>query len=188
MNLRLVSYLLVLSTLLLAACSQPSTPKEKIEAFTFTNQNGDAYGSEDLHGNVWIANFIFTDCVTVCPTMTAEAASLQEKLKAKGHEVTLISFTVDPEVDTPERLHSFVMDFTNDLSNWHLLTGYSPDDIELFAREQFKTIVHKPPSSNQVIHSSNFYLVDKDGHLIGEYNYIDPTYYEDLINDIEIAL
>lgn len=175
MKFRLVGYLLVLSTILLAACNSSSMPIERIETFTFTNQNGDAYGMEDLHGNVWIANFIFTSCQTVCQPMTAETASLQEKLKAKGLPVTFISFTVDPEVDTPERLHSFVMDFTNDLSNWHLLTGYSPDDIEIFAREHFKTIVHKPPSSSQVIHSSNYYLVDQEGHLMGEYNFIDTT-------------
>lgn len=188
MKLRFAGYLIGLSCLLLVACNSSAVPKEKINSFTFVDQNGEAFGTENLQGSVWIADFIFTNCHTVCQPMTAEMASLQEKFKEKNLPVHLISFTVDPEVDTPEKLNDYVQVFSDDLSNWHLLTGYSQEEIEKFAREQFQTIVQKPASSNQVIHSTNFYLIDQEGHRIGEYNYINSTFFDDLVEDIEKVL
>lgn len=188
MKLRLVGYLVGISILFLAGCSNSSPPIDKIEPFTFTDHNGDSFGMDNLKGDVWIADFIFTNCHTVCQPMTAEMASLQNKLKENGLPVNFVSFTVDPTIDTPEILREYAMNFTSDLSNWYLLTGYSQTDIENFARDQFKTIVQKPASSSQVIHSTNFYLIDQEGYRIGEYNYIDTNYYDDLVEDIEKAL
>lgn len=182
---RLFNYAAVLLCLFLTACGAQKTPLKKIEPFTFMDHQEEYFGTDDLEGSIWIADFIFTNCETVCQPMTAEMASLQQAANERGLPVQFVSFSVDPAMDTPEILHDYVHQFTDDTSNWHLLTGYTQDEIEHFAREQFNTIVQKPSSSTQVIHSTNFYLVDQEGHTVGEYNFIDPTYQEELLATIE---
>lgn len=180
--------LTILSLIFLSACSGNERTEKNITSFSFTNQEGQPFGMNELTGSIWIADFIFTKCKTVCLPMTAEMAFLQQKFDEEGIKVEFVSFTVDPTVDSPEILKSYVRDFTSDISNWHLLNGYSQEEIEIFAREQFKTIVQKPKSSNQVIHSTNFFLIDQQGVLINEYNYIDTTYVDDMIKDIKALL
>lgn len=170
--------------MLLMGCSVQQPPARQIAPFAFVDQHGEPFGSEDLLGSVWIANFIFTNCDTVCPLMIREMAALQQVLKEQGIQAELVSFTVDPEVDTPEVLQDYIRSFTDDQSNWHLLTGYTQEEIESFAREQFQTIVQKPKSSTQVIHGTNFYLVDGQGYIRGEYNFVDESYVQKLLEDI----
>lgn len=176
--------LLFLSFFLLTACTaQPS--EEKITPFTFTDQHGQPFGTDQLTGTAWIANFIFTKCTTVCPPMTTEMALLQDKFKKEGIAAEFVSFTVDPTIDSPNMLNKYIQDFTDDDSNWHLLTGYSQQDIEKFAREEFQTMVQKPTSSNQVIHGTTFFLINKKGALVKEYSYIDTSYVEELVKDVK---
>lgn len=173
---------------ILVACHIDETPSNKIGSFSFTNQNGEPFGTDQLSGQVWIANFIFTDCETICIPMSAEMAILQETLKKEELPVQLVSFSVDPEIDTPEILHHYMQDFTDDASNWNFLTGYTQKEIEQFALKQFNTMVQKPSTSTQVIHSSDFYVIDGAGQLIGEYNYVQPAYEDELIQAIKKAL
>src|SRR5699024_5971819 len=81
-------------------------------------------------------------------------------------------------------LRNYLKQFTDDEENWHMLTGYSQEEIEEFGLTQFQTIIQKPETSHQVIHGTNFYLVDAQGYLINEYNYIDDSYIEEVIKDI----
>lgn len=170
--------------ILLSGCSSEQPPGKKIAPFIFIDQHGEPFGTEDLTGSIWVANFIFTQCDTVCPRMTSEMALLKERFEAEGIEAQFVSFTVDPQVDTPEVLKAYIQHYTDDDSNWHLLTGYSPEEIERFAREQFQTIVQKPTSSNQVIHGINFYLIDREGYLRKEYNFTDQSYLEEMLAEI----
>ncbi|MBE1554255.1 SCO family protein [Sporosarcina limicola] len=170
---------------LLSACGAKTQTGTEITPFTFTNQEGQPFGTEELKGSIWIADFIFTQCETVCPPMTIEMASLQKKFKDEGIQAEFVSFTVDPTVDTPTLLKDYLKQYTDDDSNWHLLTGYTQEAIELFAREQFQTIVQKPATSNQVLHGTNFYLIDQQGFKIKEYNFVDTSYVEDLMKDIK---
>jgi protein SCO1/2 len=175
----------VVCLFVLTACSGNQPPGKQIAPFSFTDQNGLSFGTDDLAGTVWVASFIFTSCETVCPPMMFEMASLQEIFKEKGIQVEFVSFTVDPEIDSPEVLEQYIQHFTDDETNWHMLSGYTQETIENLAREQFQTIVQKPDSSNQVIHGTNFYLVDDQGYLVNEYNYIDETYVEEMMKDIK---
>lgn len=177
--------LLIGLLLIVTACTSGEQTKEKIAPFTFTNEEAKPFGSEDLYGSIWIANFIFTSCDTVCPQMTAELLRLQAVLADEGIEVTFVSFTVDPEVDRPKVIKEYMSSFGNEHKNWHMLTGYSQTEIETFAREQFQTIVQKPATSNQVIHGTNFYVVDQEGYLINEYNYSETAYIEKIIIDLK---
>lgn len=176
---------LPLLLLLLAACGTAANPGRELDSFSFTDQNGKPFGTEELKGHIWIADFVFTNCETVCPPMTLEMAELQKIAKDKGLDVQFVSFTVDPEVDQPAVLKEYIQSFTEDESNWHFLTGYSQSEIEIFASGQFQTIVQKPKTSNQVIHGTNFYLVDPNGNLIGEYNFVNDAFQKDLFKEIK---
>lgn len=183
MKARYLIYLVV-CLLLLSACGGNQPTGKKIAPFSFTDQNEKPFGTEDLNGTVWIASFIF-NCETVCPPMMIEMASLQNIFEEKGIQVEFVSFTVDPTIDSPKVLKQYIQQFTDNETNWHMLTGYSQEALEDFAREQFQTIVQKPDTSNQVIHGTNFYLIDDQGYVLDEYNYIDESYVEEMIKNIK---
>lgn len=183
-NTRYLFIPLVFAVWLSACSSEPQNGKE-IVPFSYTDQNGQPFGTDELAGKVWIADFVFTKCKTVCPPMTLEMADLQKKFEDEGIQAEFVSFTVDPTIDSPEALKSFILQFTDDDSNWHMLTGFSQEEIEVFAREQFQTIVQKPTTSNQVIHGTNFYLIDQQGSIVNEYNYVDASYVEEMMKDIK---
>ena len=181
--------LLLVLTLFLAGCGQEikDPVSWEIEDFTFTNQNNEDVSLADLQGEVWLAKFVFTNCTTVCLPMMANMTELQEQLKQEGLDVRTVSFSVDPTVDTPEVLKSYAENYGADLSSWDLLTGYSPEKIDAFAMENFKSVARKPANEDQVVHGTSFYLVDQEGVVRKFYDGIDPPT-EEIINDIEILL
>jgi len=176
---------ILLALLLTAGCGSPSGPDRQLSSFTFLNQHNEAFGSSQLDNTVWVADFIFTTCDSVCSPMTSEMADLQKEFKENGLDVEFVSFTVDPEVDTPRKLSTYAGSFTDDQSNWHFLTGYSPQEISEFALENFQTIIQKPDTSNQVIHGTNFYLIAPGGRLVSEFNYVDEDYVRDLMGTVK---
>lgn len=159
---------LLIIPLALTACTdeKPNKLNWKVEEFSYTDQNGKPFSLADLKGKVWVADFIFTSCKTVCPPMTKNMSELQQKLKDQGVKAELVSFSVDPETDKPQVLKEYVQKFTQDLMNWHLLTGYSQKEIEDFATKSFKASVKKPSGSSDVIHATTFFLVDQDGTIV----------------------
>lgn len=171
----------------LTACNTEEEPLQSVESFTFEDQNGRPFHSNQLEGEPWIASFLFTNCETVCPPMTKELASLKDTLKKVDLDITFVSFSVDPHIDTPKKVKEFLSQFTEDQENWHFLTGYSQERIEQFALENFQTIVQKPPHSSQVIHGTNFFLVNGKGQVIGEYSYTDEGYLKELLEDLKGA-
>ncbi|ALS28562.1 copper chaperone SCO1/SenC [Paenibacillus sp. 32O-W] len=132
-----------------------------------------------------ISYFIFTYCETVCPTMTANMAELQKRLKAAGVEAELISFSVDPERDDPATLKSYLEKFDADFTNWSALTGYEFEEIKTFVLKSFKSPIAKDNASDQVIHGTSFYLVDQTGTAVAKYDGMDNTPYEKIIKDIK---
>lgn len=181
-------FILITSLLLLSACGQPKQTGRQLASFSFTDQNGNPFGTDQLEGKVWIADFIFTNCKSVCTPMSHKMAELQTAFKELGIEAEFVSFTVDPDVDTPEALKDYVGQFSDDDSNWHLLTGYSQDAIEKLAMNQFQTIVQKPESSGQVIHGTNFFVVDQKGQLVNEFNYIEESFEEQITAQVKKLL
>ncbi|WP_412967813.1 SCO family protein [Fredinandcohnia sp. 179-A 10B2 NHS] len=157
----------------------------KVSDFSYVNQEGEKFTLKDLEGKVWIADLIFTNCDTVCPPMTAHMAKLQAMVKEEELDVEFVSFSVDPEVDTPEMLKEYAQQFDADFSNWHLLTGYTQEEIKKFAQESFKTLAEKPENQDQVLHGINFYLVDQNGVVLKDYNGVENTPYEQIIEDIK---
>jgi protein SCO1/2 len=179
---RLVLAGLLALALLATGCGGAKKPNDlawEIQDFAFIDQNGQEITLESLKGEVWLADFIFTNCTSVCQPMTYNMSKIQKMLKEKGIKAKIVSFTVDPERDSPEALKQFVSKFTDDQSNWHLLTGYTQEEISKFAKESFRTIAEKPTDgSDQFIHQTLFYLVDQNGIIVKAYNGTDLDFDE----------
>ncbi|WP_404329026.1 SCO family protein [Mesobacillus maritimus] len=183
-------YAVILAAILvMAACGQKGIEGAlnwPIEDFNSINHNGDAFSLDDLQGKVWVADFIFTNCADVCPPMTANMKKLQQMVKEeKLEDVEFISFTVDPKVDTPEVLREYGERFYVDFENWNMLTGYTQDEIETFAMDNFKTLVVKPDEGDQVIHQTYFYLVNQEGEIMKQYSGLNDIPFEEIISDIK---
>ena len=186
-------FLLVASLLLfVSACGNSSPIKDplnyEVQSFQYTNQDGKSVSLEDLQGDVWVANFIFTSCTTVCPPMTAHMSELQDKIAAEGLDAKIISFSVDPEIDTPEKLKEFTEPYSLSFENWSFLTGYTQNEIEDFAMKSFKTFVKKPDNNDQVIHQTSFYLVDQNGVVMRDYSGVENPPLDQMIADIKVLV
>ena len=179
---------LLLFSLLLSGCGQgiKDPLNWEIDEFTFKKQDGKDIGLEELKGKVWFADFIFTSCETVCPPMTANMTKLYQQLQEEGIEdITFVSFSVDPEVDKPDKIKEFMSRYELSSANWHFLTGYSQEKIEKFALNNFKTIVKKPENNNQVIHGTQFFLVDQNGMIVKDYSAVSNVPYDQIVKDIK---
>ncbi|MFG6496451.1 SCO family protein [Fictibacillus sp. UD] len=156
-----------------------------VQSFTFKDQDGQSFGLSDLEGKVWMTNFIFTNCETVCPPMTAHMAKLQQMAKEEKVDVEFVSFSIDPKRDDAEALSKFGENYDADFSNWHFLGGYDQKQIEQLARDSFKTPVVADPNSDQFIHATAFFLVNKDGRVVSRYDGVENTPYEEIIKDMK---
>ncbi|MDP4083556.1 MAG: SCO family protein [Bacillota bacterium] len=189
MKLRYYLCLLLISSVLISGCVQNGIKNAlnwQIKDFKVTNQDNKPFGMKNLKGKIWISDFVFTKCTDICPPMTANMTKLQNRIKAEGlKNVELVSFSVDPTVDSPAKLHSFAKQYGADLKNWAFLTGYSQKFIENFALKNYKTLVKKPDQGDQVIHGIDFYLVGPDGKIKKSYNGYDKTPFDEIINDIK---
>ncbi|MGD6963642.1 SCO family protein [Fictibacillus phosphorivorans] len=159
-----------------------------VQSFSFKDQNDAEFGLEDLKGKVWMANFIFTNCTTVCPPMTAHMAKLQGMAKEENVGVEFVSFSIDPKRDDASALTKFGENYDADFSNWHFLGGYEQKQIEQLARDSFKTPVVADPNSDQFIHATAFFLVNKEGKVVSRYDGVENTPYEEIIADMKNRL
>ena len=185
--------IIMISLLVLAGCGSSDFKAQTnwdIEEFEFDNQRGEETSLEDLKGTVWLATFIFTNCETICPPMTFNLAEIQGMLKEKGIEdYKIVGFSVDPEVDSPEKLQEYLDMFeVPDQSNWELLTGYSQEYISQFAEQSFKALVRNNPNDDQVIHGSRFYLIDQNGVAVKNYTGFEDVPKEEIVIDMETLI
>ncbi|MBU5211829.1 SCO family protein [Heyndrickxia oleronia] len=183
-----ISFILMTAILLilLSACSNVKKSGDKLNDFTFTDQDNKKFGLKDLKGSVWVADFMFTSCATVCPQLTKNMSDLQKEIKDKGYDdVKFVSFSVDPEIDTPQAMKDYAAKFDADFSTWHLLTGYSQEDIESFAKDNFQALVKKPDNDTQVIHDTKFFLMNKDGELVKDYSTQDGFPLSEIVKDVK---
>lgn len=188
MLLRRYSLVVVMlaATIIISACGKPQLANAlnwNLDSFTYTNQEDKEFGTKDLTNKVWIANFIFTNCETVCPPITAHMAKLQRMMKKENVPVEFVSFSIDPENDTPEALKSFARQFTEDFSNWTFLTGYSQETIEKQAKTQFHELVQKTDASTQVTHGTHLFLVNKEGKIMKSYSGFANVPYKEIVQD-----
>lgn len=178
--------------LFIAACSSGFKPDHEysIQPFEFTNQDGDTVSLDDLKGEVWLAQFIFTNCTTVCPPMMSNMGDLQGMLEREGVEdYKIVSFSVDPDHDTPEKLKQYLEQFgMPDESKWIMLTGYKIDEINKLSVAGFKMPVAEIKNSDQVVHGSRFGLVNQDGKVVKTYSGAEEVPYDQIVKDMKALI
>lgn len=180
--------------LFLAACGDQYNEinpnmSETVNDFEFTTQDHETLGSEDLKGQWWIADFIFTNCTTVCLPMTSNMSSLQSMLKEEDIDIQLVSFSVDPDYDTPEILKEYANEYNADLTNWRFLTGYDFQTIRELSIKSFRAPLKAPePGDDQVLHDTRFFLVTPEGEIIKGYDGTRMNEMDQIVEDLKIVL
>lgn len=161
----------------------------KIGAFCFTNQDQDTISEKDYEGKVYVANFVFTTCGSICPKMTKHMKRVQEEMKAHSNELKFLSHSVMPWVDSPEKLKNYAEQMEVDQSNWNFVTG-SKSDIYRIARTQY--FIEEEPGFNkdstEFLHTEHFALIDKESHIRGIYNGTLQLEMERLMEDLKLVL
>jgi len=158
----------------------------KVPDFSLVERSGAEISLNDLAGEIWIADFIFTHCVGPCPLLSAQMASLQKKLW-DSPSVRLVSVTVDPERDTPELLTDYARRFKADKDRWLFLTGEKEAVYDL-VREGFQIPVSEDEDSDQIMHSLRFALVDQSGTVRAYYDGTDPNVAGKVLPDVGALL
>jgi protein SCO1/2 len=152
-----------------------------LPSFEFVNQDAQPFGSAQLAGKIWIADFIFTSCPGPCPIISSRMSELQKPL-AKT-DIRLISFTVDPEKDTPEVLRAYAEKLHAQSKRWDFLTGSRPA-IYALTRDGFKLAVSDSGEDAGVpVHSTRVALVDRRGVIRGYYDALAPDAVTKLLAD-----
>jgi protein SCO1/2 len=136
--------------------------------FTCINYDGHTVTQNDLRGRIWIASFFFSSCSGPCPVMNSNANVLQAEF-ADMPDFRIVSFTVDPETDTPERLAHYAQRYAAKSGRWYMLRT-SEDSVAELSTGGFMMGDRNHPT----MHSTRFALVDRDGMIRGYYDGLDP--------------
>lgn len=167
-----------------AAPQESALPKlYPVPPFTFTDQNGQPFSSESLKGKVWVANFIFTRCPTICPMFTAKMASVQKSVLPYKDQVHLISFTVDPAYDTPAVLKAYAEQHHANPELWTFLTGTREGLQKTIVGDLKINMGEESDNLMAIAHGGHFVLVDQEMNVRGYYNSEDEDAVERLVAD-----
>lgn len=171
--------------LVLAGCAarRPDLPSYGLVSdFQLTDQTGATFDAEPaLKGRVWVADFMFTNCPGPCPRMSSQMHEVQNALADQG--VKLVSFTVDPDRDTPEKLAKYAAYYSAKPGVWYFLTG-PRHTLNHLGKDVFKL----GPVDGSLEHSTRFVLLDRKSHIRGYYLTSEPDAIEHLIADAKSLL
>lgn len=151
-----------------------------VPPFALVDQNGKPFGSEQLLGNIWIADFIYTTCPGPCPMISSRMSETQKPLEDTN--VKLVSFTVDPEHDTPVVLRDYAQRLNAKPGRWEFLTG-DKAAIARLSRDGFKLAIGEDEKSAP-IHSTRIILVDRHGVIRGYYDATEADAVTRLLADV----
>jgi protein SCO1/2 len=159
-----------------------------VPPFSLIERSGQPLAAEDLVGKIWVANFIFTHCPGMCPALTARMAGLQKTLR--DTPVLLVSFSVDPERDTPEALTRYAERYRADTKQWLFLTGKREDLYQLILEGFRVSVAHLPPDdprlvNEPIVHSDRFVLVDPRLQIRGYYRGTETESVAHLLRDVK---
>src|SRR5262249_51116415 len=141
-----------------------------VPAFQLVNQENQSFGSEQLRGKIWIADFVYTSCPGPCPMISSRMGEMQKPLKDTG--VEFVTFSVDPQHDTPDVLRDYAGKLNAEPGRWNFLTG-DKNTIYRLARDGFKLATMDNPQGPGPIHSTRMILVDRRGSIRGYYDALD---------------
>ena len=163
----------------------------RIGDFSFKNQNNKSVTLDELKGKVFVVEYFFTTCGTICPRMTEQMTRVQKKFRGREN-FKILSFTVNPEIDTVEVMRKYATKHDALDGQWHFLTG---DKEKLYALARNSFFVLKPAEAanlgdaqSDFIHTNNFVLVDQQQRIRGYYDGTSITEVNQLMKDIELLL
>ena len=152
-----------------------------VPPFQLTNQFGQPFGSAQLAGKIWIADFVYTTCPGPCPMISTRMGELQKPLEKT--DVQLVSFTVDPEKDTPEVLRKYADNLHADPTRWTFLTG-PKSTIYKLSHDGFKLAISDGSDAEGIpVHSTRIVLVDRHGEIRGYYDAVGPDAITNMVAD-----
>jgi len=157
----------------------------KIADFKLINQNGKTITQNDYKNKIYVADFFFTTCQTICPIMTSHMADVQKEI-INDSEVLLLSHSVTPETDTVEQLKRYAKEKGVNDTKWNLVTGDKKQIYELARKSYLAVKDHGDGGAFDMIHTENFMLIDKKKQIRGFYDGTKPDEIERLLNDIKI--
>ena len=157
----------------------------KIKDFSMKNQNGKTITQEFYNDKIYVADFFFTTCPTICPIMTENMGYIQEKIK-NDSDILLLSFSVTPEIDSVEQLKKYALEKNVIDSKWNLVTGNKKDIYNLARTSYLVAKTNGDGGKYDMIHTENFVLVDKEKRIRGFYDGTNSKEMDQLLNDIKI--
>ena len=175
----MVNYELVDSTL------QHKKKFHKIAPFSLTNQNGLTITEKDYMNKIYVADFFFTTCPSICPKMTENMGLIQENIKT-DNQVLLLSFSVTPEIDSVQQLKRYAIEKGVIDSKWNLLTGDKKEIYELARKSYLAVKSNGDGGEHDMIHTENFILVDPEKRIRGFYDGTDTNAMDELLSDIKV--
>ncbi len=160
----------------------------KIAPFSFLNQDGDTITNEDVKGKIYVADFFFTSCPTICPVMKRQMLRVYEEFK-NNPDFQILSHSIDPTHDTVALLKDYSQRLgIPDASTWHFLTGDQEKIFEIGQTSYMTTAMEDQNEPGGFLHSGAFVLVDRKGHIRGVYDGTKEDQVDELIQDIPLIL
>lgn len=175
----MVNYEMVDSTI------QYQSKYHKIADFSLTNQNGETVTQADYEDKIYVADFFFTTCQTICPIMTDHMVQIQKATQA-DNDVMLLSYSVTPEIDDVAQLKRYATEKGVIDEKWNLLTGDKKQIYELARKSYLAVKTDGNGDEFDMIHTENFMLIDKKRQIRGYYDGTQPEDIEKLLDDIKV--
>lgn len=171
------------------AQSEEDTLFHTIPDFSFTDQNGKSFGSNDLKGKIYVANFFFTSCPTICPQMQTLVKKLHDQDDFKTLEdLKIVSFTVDPDNDTSEKLKQFEAKVHADGNRWKFLTGNRDSIYNLAFKGYMANAMPDSAAPGGFLHSDLVFLIDRDKRIRGIYEGTNSLDMKRLIDETKVLI
>jgi len=166
---------------------QGVTQMHRIGSFSLTNQNGKNITEKDYEGKIYVADFFFVTCPTICPKMTKQMERVVDKFKSNNH-IAFLSHTVMPEHDSVPVLKEYAQKRKVPTDNWNFVTGDKKHIYDLARKSYFAAITEGDGGVDDFIHTENFVLIDKDKRIRGFYDGTSEQDVDRLINDVSTLL
>lgn len=157
----------------------------KIADFNLTNQNGKTITQDDYKDKIYVADFFFTTCQSICPIMTNHMSIIQDKIM-DDDDVMLLSFSVTPKIDSVAQLKRYALEKGVNDKKWNLVTGDKKQIYELARKSYLAVKTTGDGGPFDMIHTENFMLIDKKKQIRGFYDGTNPDDIDRLMDDIKI--
>ena len=158
-----------------------------IKQFRFVDQDSATITNETFEGKIYVADFFFTTCPSICPVMKVQMLRVYEKYK-NNDQVAMLSHTIDPEHDNVAVLHDYAERLDVNTEKWHFVTGDKAKIYDMAQTSYYVATRENPQAPGGYEHSGAFILVDPNRHIRGVYNGTDPESIDKLLNDIDTLL